>query len=213
MGLDPYTVTQARRALVPLHGPEVVGISLSRLSALEEDHRSGIPSRIVLLVAAEILPDIPPSARVHPLLACGPAEVVDHLDPGASDDFIATPWSDPELRYRVRKLLSARRWSSPEGTLTWGKLWLQGEDRDGRVARVSLSTGEYQILDIIIRAGGLTVERQVLGIILGAPGESSRSLDMQVSRARRKLKAVSGEWRVPPVIESRRGMGYYLGCP
>jgi two-component system response regulator CpxR len=140
-----------------------------------------------------------------------PADRVVGLELGA-DDYLSKPFLPRELLARVRALL--RRGTSADEPLTVGLLRLQPGERRAWVAEVELKlTGaEYSLLLTLARHAGSVVNKAALTEEgLGRPIERfDRSVDVHVSRLRRKLVTASAQ---APGIESVRGSGYLLTRP
>jgi len=80
---------------------------------------------------------------------------------------------------------------------------------DGR--RVSLSSAEYGLLTVLAATPGQPVERAALFQALGrdASGPDDRSIDLLISRLRRKFE--SSDFALP--VKSVRGIGYVFPEP
>lgn len=125
----------------------------------------------------------------------GENDKISGLDAGA-DDYMAKPFSLKELSARLRAILrrSGKRAQEAEPTgnvvhfddLVVDRAALQLE-RDGR--RINLSPIEMRLLDILMEVPGRTVPRNDLySRVFGhAASHFDRSLDMTVSRLRKKL--------------------------
>ena len=77
---------------------------------------------------------------------------------------------------------------------------------------VTLSTGEYDLLVALIERPQRTLSReQLLDLARGrGPVPFDRSIDVQVSRLRRKIEA---DPRAPEIITTVRGGGYMFAAP
>lgn len=136
------------------------------------------------------------------------------LEMGA-DDYVAKPFSGRELLARIKAVLRRARSLPPPGqsavpslyrfgpwTLDTARRELENDD-----IVVPLSTGEYNLLMAFIQHPGRVLNRdQLLDL---AKGRSSapldRSIDLQVSRLRRKIEA---DARNPEIIKTIWGDGY-----
>jgi hypothetical protein len=164
--------------------------------------------RPVLLAPADLLLSIPP--LMCPVIGYGPADSLDSVQEHHCSDFLAEPWADAELRYRVRRVARSII-SLGDGAIEWGPNWLVGLHRSADPVRTTLTAGEYHVLELLALAGGRVVSRARLLQALGqAPDTPSRALDMRVSRLRRRLAEVSASWLRRPGIGNVRGEGYQL---
>jgi two-component system OmpR family response regulator len=130
------------------------------------------------------------------------------LELGA-DDYIAKPYGERELVARVRAVL--RRRGAPMGLgetprnngLRLDPARLRAQMTDGSEA--ALSPFEFRLLRALVEAEGKVLSRDELvdtvGVTGGAP---ERTVDVLVSRLRRKLMTAFGE----DLIATVRGRGY-----
>ncbi len=149
------------------------------------------------------LPVIMLSARGEPV------DRVVGLELGA-DDYLAKPCLPRELLARVRARLRQGAQSRPE-TLQIGVLRLHPAERRAFVAEAELQlTGaEFSLLLALAQRAGQVVDKALLTReALGRDLERfDRSVDVHVSRLRRKLAEASAE---APRIEGIRGLGYQM---
>jgi two-component system OmpR family response regulator len=141
------------------------------------------------------------------------------LEMGA-DDYVAKPFNPRELLARMRAVL--RRAAAPQRTeeVPGGLLRFGGWTLDvGRRrllspegALVTLSTGEFDLLLAFAERPQRTLSRdQLLDLARGrGPAPFDRSIDVQVSRLRRKIEA---DPRAPEIIATVRGGGYMFTAP
>jgi len=135
------------------------------------------------------------------------------LELGA-DDYIAKPCNPRELLARVRAVLrrrlsgaiAAAEDNAPGWTFDTRHWRLMAPD--GR--QPELSTHDLRLLDALVEAQGRVLSRDQLMQALDPDAESfDRSIDVQVSRLRRKLADCGGQ----ALIRTVRGFGYGLGLP
>lgn len=163
----------------------------------------------------EVLKSIRATSMVNVILLTARGEDVDRivgLEIGA-DDYLPKPFNARELLARMRAILrrSARQTAAPAGILRVQALELDPPARkatqNGR--RLELTDVEFSLLEALMRAPGRVVSREELSeSVLGRPFDPfDRSLDMHISRLRRKLN--EGETNAEQV-KTIRGIGYQL---
>ncbi|WP_208625177.1 response regulator transcription factor [Blastomonas natatoria] len=135
------------------------------------------------------------------------------LELGA-DDYIAKPCNPRELLARVRAVMRRRplvRTGAAEGgepgwvfdTRHWRLIAPDGQQPE-------LSTHDIRLLQALVEAEGRVLSRDRLMEVLDPDAESfDRSIDVQVSRLRRRLADHGGQ----ALIRTVRGFGYGLGLP
>lgn len=140
------------------------------------------------------------------------ADLVAGLDAGA-DDFIAMPFTRSELLARTRALLRrarkagvASRQNAPAEFYSfdgWHLYCQQQLLRDPSGEDVPLTAAEYKLLLELLRHAPSAVGRERLMELVYSrlPHSSDRSIDILVSRLRRKLGEVA-------LIRTARGVGY-----
>ena len=136
------------------------------------------------------------------------------LEMGA-DDYLVKPFGTGELLARIRALF--RRTQSPwidmrparagvvrfaGWTLELGPRRLR--DREG--ARVPLTSSEFRLLVVFCERANRTLSReQLLDLTRESPAVTDRSIDIQISRLRRKIES---DPRDPTLIQTVRSGGY-----
>jgi len=136
-------------------------------------------------------------------------DVLEGLEIGA-DDYIKKPFSLAELVARVRALLRRTTGKEAARTIEDGGLRIDLDDEMIfiRDETVDLSPTEFRLLELLARRMGRTVSREeLLGKIWSFYGGDTRTVDVHVSRLRKKLD--DGK-RPALVIQSLRGRGYRL---
>jgi two-component system, OmpR family, response regulator len=143
----------------------------------------------------------------------GDVDRVIGLEMGA-DDYIAKPYFPRELVARLRAVLrrqGERVPPTPNQVLRSGRAELSPGKRevlwDGK--SFELTTSEFDLLEILMRAGDLVSSKEELSLkVLGRPREAyDRSVDVHVSNLRKKLAATTCS---KAEIETVRGFGYRL---
>ncbi len=138
------------------------------------------------------------------------------LEMGA-DDYVVKPFAPRELLARIRAVLRrAGTKGAPTGTrrLTFDRFVIDIDarqlfDAEGKI--VTLTSGEFDLLTCFVRRPRRVLSRdQILDALRGREAEPfDRSVDMLVSRLRRKLAAA---WSGPDLISTVRNNGYLLTC-
>ncbi|MEY4413168.1 MAG: hypothetical protein RIQ53_461 [Pseudomonadota bacterium] len=135
------------------------------------------------------------------------ADRVSGLDAGA-DDYLVKPFELDELAARLRAV-SRRHAGHADSALRHGALRLDTATRqvslDGRP--VLLSAREYAVLEALMQRPGAVLTRAQLEDRLYGWGEAveSNAVSVYVHQLRKKLGA--------ELIQSMRGVGYFLGAP
>ena len=141
------------------------------------------------------------------------------LEMGA-DDYLPKPFNPRELLARIRAVLRRAGGESPETQEETGGLrifegWsLDLAKRELRApddTLVPLTAGEYDLLAVIVERPGRVLSRdQLLDLTRGRDAVPfDRSVDVQISRLRRKLEPDPKE---PQIIKTVRGGGYVFTC-
>lgn len=151
------------------------------------------------------------SSRVPILMLTAMGEVearIDGLEAGV-DDYLAKPFEPKELLLRIRSILK-RSIAAPtqEDThfgelrfdLTKGQLW-RGNDN------IYLTESETGLLSALTRRKGENLSRQELAKLSGDPDANERSVDVLVTRLRKKIEPNPAK---PLYLHTVRGIGYVL---
>lgn len=136
-------------------------------------------------------------------------DAVQGLDLGA-DDYMRKPFSLDELLARVRVLLRRKKDEEKSSISEDGDLKIDREEREVYLRGVPLdiSPMEFEILELMTAKIGRTLSREeILKKIWGIGGEDTRTVDVHISRLRRKLD--DGE-KPHLAIRTLRGRGYRL---
>ncbi len=140
------------------------------------------------------------------------------LELGA-DDYVTKPFDLRELLARIKSVLR-RSEGTPRETAEVEALRFAGfelrlkEHRlcDSGGSEIALTHGEFKLLAALARNAQKTLSRdEILDLTHGREaGPYDRTVDMQITRLRRKL---GEDPKLPSVIRSVRGVGYMLACP
>jgi DNA-binding response OmpR family regulator len=136
-------------------------------------------------------------------------DVVEGLELGA-DDYMKKPFSLAELVARVRALLRRTTGREASRIIEEGDLRIDLDDEMTfiRSETVDLSPTEFRLLELLARRMGRTVSREeLLAKIWSFYGGDTRTVDVHISRLRKKLD--DGK-RPALAIQSLRGRGYRL---
>lgn len=121
------------------------------------------------------------------------------------DDYLVKPFAFSELLARMEALLRRPRVMLAE-VLRFGEMEIDFGRRRVRRGelRIDLSTREFQLLEVLVRASGRVVTRPELWMAVWQSGEEpdSNVIDVYVGYLRNKLG------RDPNLIETVRGAGY-----
>jgi two-component system response regulator CpxR len=164
----------------------------------------------------EVLRELRRVSQVDVIMLTARGEDVDRivgLEIGA-DDYVPKPFNPRELLARIRAVQRRRaKKSLQQSALQAGRIKLDVAERSVFCARrpIELTTIEFDLLRTLLESAGQVVTRDALvKSVLGRGFDPfDRSLDMHVSRLRRKLEA-AGE---NDCIKTVRSIGYQLSLP
>jgi two-component system, OmpR family, response regulator CpxR len=157
-----------------------------------------------------ILRELRKTGRVPVLMLTARGEDVDRivgLEMGA-DDYLPKPFNPRELAARIRAILRRYEPRPPEtrGRLNVNSVTLDPGTREvwesGR--KIDLTTFEFDILELLMRAAGRVLSRDALmeSLYHRKATPFDRSIDMHISNIRRKLEGDR------TIIKTVRGVGY-----
>jgi two-component system OmpR family response regulator len=158
--------------------------------------------------------------QVPIIILTGRGDTVDKivgLELGA-DDYVTKPFDLRELLARIKSVLrrvdSTPRERVDTGTLRFAGFELRlGEHRlcDAAGEEIVLTHGEFKLLTALARNPQKALTRdEILDLTHGREaGPYDRTVDMQITRLRRKL---GEDPKLPSLIRSVRGVGYMLAC-
>lgn len=171
----------------------------------------------------DVLRRLRATSRIPVLLLTARGEDVDRivgLEIGA-DDYLPKPFNPRELVARIRAILrraaadpKALGVPQPPEILKVGDIELDPATRTVRHAGepVELTSVEFNLLEVLLREAGRVVTReQLVSAVLSRKfSPFDRSIDMHVSKVRKKLGDINGE---EEHIKTVRGVGYILARP
>ena len=132
------------------------------------------------------------------------------LDSGA-DDYLAKPFEFDELLARLRALLRRRGESmdQPRFVLDDLEIDFAGQRVQRAGTPVELTTKEYTLLAYLARNAGKVIGRTELTEHVWDDNHdpSTNAVEVYINRLRKKIDRAG----VTPLIQTRRGSGYYLG--
>jgi two-component system response regulator CpxR len=147
------------------------------------------------------VPVIMLTARTHP------SDRIEGLDKGA-DDYLVKPFDPDELLSRIRAVLRRIAGSHHlnDAVTRFGEIRIDVHKREVWKGKrlVDLTAMEFDIFDLLARSAGRIVSRDEIteGLFEREATPSDRSLDVHISRLRKKLE--SGH----TLIRTIRGVGY-----
>ena len=132
-----------------------------------------------------------------------------------ADDYMAKPFNPRELLARIRAILrrAGNQETRPANEVRCGHLVINYDRREVRTADgtpIVLSSGEYSLLAVFLSRPQRVLDRdQLLELASGRSlgGAFDRSIDVQVSRLRRKIEQDPAN---PTLIKTVRNGGYIL---
>ncbi len=139
------------------------------------------------------------STAIHKTLSENPAYATFPL-PLPLVDFLAflQKWSHPEtMEMAVLPDTAPYRWESRSRTLAIG------------AEKIVFSPREWQVLEILVSAGGRPVSREALENAVWPEGTKNNTCDVYIAHLRKKLSPYFG----PSVLTGIRGGGYVLRLP
>ncbi|HVO64290.1 MAG TPA: response regulator transcription factor [Terriglobales bacterium] len=170
----------------------------------------------------EVLRHIRSSSRIPVLLLTARGEEVDRivgLEIGA-DDYLPKPFNPRELVARIRAVLRRTREGKAGAADGIPEVVRVGDielDPATRVVRqggkpIDLTSVEFGLLEALLREAGRVVTRERLAATVLSRKFSpfDRSIDMHVSKVRKKIGDAEGE---PEHIKTVRGVGYIFALP
>ena len=161
----------------------------------------------------EVLRQLRARSRVPVIMLTARIAVEDRISglEAVADHYLPKPFHPAELVARIRAVLRRGQPNRTPETLDAGGVRLHPSRREADCAgvRLSLTTAEFDVLELLMRRRGLVVSRDDLSQALYQRPASAyeRSTDVHVSNLRRKLETAG----VDP-IRTVRGVGYLFSA-
>lgn len=158
-----------------------------------------IPSRELERVPGDLLMN-----GMYPFLVYGPMEMIRFSMIYAIADFISFPFAGEELPVRIKKQAPFRYRFSPGKEFSFNEETIRSKDLE-----LHITYTDFLLLRLLTGAAPHPVPREVLGDCLPyKKSTDSRSLDMAISKLRKKVKYVLATEN--DLIVGERGNGYRL---
>lgn len=141
------------------------------------------------------------------------AELSDKVEgfESGGDDYLSKPFEPQELLLRINAILKRKGLNiRKQDKIEIGE-WIYNKKTNslshGESGKsVSLTDVESKLLQALLMKKGQIVSRDDLALLLGT-GENSRTIDVQVTRLRRKIEK---DPKQPRLLQTVRGKGYIL---
>lgn len=138
------------------------------------------------------------------------SDKIQGLDLGA-DDYLAKPFSVPELLARIRALLRRKGSLISDNTLKYGNtvLSLSSYLLSSNYTSIKLSVKEFEIMRYFFENSSFVAEKEsMISRVWGLDNDfESNNLEVYISFIRKKLQHIKANY----TIETIRGVGYRLG--
>lgn len=170
---------------------------------------SGLEVAAALRAEGADTPDTPPVPILMLTAMAEPEDRIRGLELGV-DDYLTKPFEPRELLLRINAIL--RRLPRPAavclGPLRFGGLTFDpaAERLAGPQGAVHLTAAELNLLSVLARQNGQTIDRDALAEATGNAA-NPRAVDVQVTRLRKKIEP---DPRLPRYLLTVRGQGYRL---
>ncbi len=128
------------------------------------------------------------------VIGFGPVEAMAFSFMSGCNDYLCEPWEPEELYIRSFRCIQSESKKVGEGSL-----YMIDEHRlyySNREECINLSKAESIIIRVLLRNKGIFINRETLGILTESRYEgrnSSRAIDMKISRLRSKIRSLCGD--------------------
>ena len=141
-----------------------------------------------------------------PIVAFGDAIYSPVCFMGGCDDFLKVPWTFEELFYRIQKLIVPSICIVPEL-----RLRISPNIAECGSHSIALSFLEYRLLSLLVRNIGKPLSRSVIfRQLFDTTVDESRSIDVYISKVRKKLREIMPRYTAITAIRTIRGFGYEM---
>ena len=137
---------------------------------------------------------------------------VDHRIEGLSygaDDYLPKPFDPRELMLRIQSILKRSKPIEGSTKIKMGAIEYDYENNhlSSNGQPIPLTTVESSLLKILARNPGNPLSREELVELYGEEDMNPRTIDVQMTRLRRKIEA---DPKIPRYLQTVRGKGYVL---
>jgi len=157
----------------------------------------------IVIPALSLLAQPPLDVPVH-LIASGSADLAGECFEAGCSDFIRVPWTESELFARVSAHTRKRLKLGGSGAAAIGGRLV------GPAAELTLGADAYRMLMLLADNEGRSVPRAALASLLPAASQTSRSVDMRISRLRTALRSI-GACDTADSLRCEHG-AYHITC-
>ncbi|MCI3273742.1 response regulator transcription factor [Streptomyces cylindrosporus] len=198
---------------------ELAGYRVSQVDTGTEAMARAVRQRYDLVVLDATLPDVaslgrgrrPPAAHRPPVLFLTAFDSLDRLLPElglGEKDYVTKPFRVAEVLARMQVLLRGPNPGPRRDALAYGDLALDDARCQARrgTRALELTPAEYRLLRHLLVNAHRVLSKEQIGRYVWGDFRGDNAIEQLVSRLRRKVDRDD-----PPLIQTRRGFGYWLG--